>query len=61
MHTCYCLYWTGFVYVSNKEALGGWLQGMAISILSYDLDFLVDIVLKIVEPVIMKIIDKLGL
>ena len=56
METCYSLYWTGFIFCTILESIVGWLVGLLICTLSFEIDFFADIVTRLIEVPVMKLI-----
>ena len=56
VQTCYSLYWTGFIFCTIMESFVGWLVGLLICTLSFEIDFFADIATQLIEGPITKLI-----
>ena len=53
-HTCYSLFWSCFIFSTVATSVGGFLVGMFICTLSFEVDFLVNLVFAFYEKSILK-------
>ena len=57
-HTCYSLYWSCFIYSTVAMSVVGFLVGMFICTLSFEIDFLANLAYAILEKPLLLLLAR---